>query len=80
MKHFYLDGNELKGQCHAYIKEALQLPEYYGKNLDALYDCLCDMGEAEITVERQAQAAPEVLAVLKEAEEENPAIRLKLLP
>ena len=80
MKRLYLDGNELKGPCHAYIKEALQLPEYYGKNLDALYDCLCDMGETEITVAHGSKAAPEFLAVLEEAGEENPAILLKLLP
>lgn len=26
--------------AHAYLMEVLCLPTYYGKNLDALYDCL----------------------------------------
>ena len=35
------------------VKE-LPLPEYYGRNLDALYDCLTDPGpEVEIVLENQ---------------------------
>ena len=42
-----LDAKRFKGRtrAHAYLKEALRLPDYYGKNLDALYDCLGDIGE-----------------------------------
>ena len=28
---------------HETLKERLQFPDYYGKNLDALFDCLTDM-------------------------------------
>lgn len=28
---------------HAELKDALELPEYYGGNLDALHDCLTDL-------------------------------------
>lgn len=28
---------------HAELKEALELPDYYGGNLDALHDCLTDI-------------------------------------
>ena len=35
-----LDGNLIKQRGHDYLAEALNLPDYYGKNLDALYDCL----------------------------------------
>ncbi len=28
---------------HDALAHALELPEYYGKNLDALYDCLTDV-------------------------------------
>ena len=28
---------------HEKIQEGLKLPDYYGKNLDALWDCLTDM-------------------------------------
>jgi ribonuclease inhibitor len=30
---------------HTYISERFKFPDYYGKNLDALYDCLTDIGE-----------------------------------
>lgn len=30
--------------AHAYLKERLGLPEYYGCNLDALADCLSEFG------------------------------------
>lgn len=29
-----------RAQTHEILKEKLGLPEYYGKNLDALWDCL----------------------------------------
>lgn len=33
-----------KTELHAYLKRELQLPDYYGNNLDALYDCLSEQG------------------------------------
>ncbi len=34
-----------KTQLHKYLKEKLELPDYYGNNLDALYDCLTEKKE-----------------------------------
>ena len=31
-----------KTELHSYLKRELQLPDYYGNNLDALHDCLCE--------------------------------------
>ena len=46
-----LDGNYMsaKDEMHRYLKEKFQLPDYYGRNLDALYDCLSE--EEGLTVE-----------------------------
>ena len=32
-------------QLHRQLAELLQFPAWYGGNLDALYDCLTDIGE-----------------------------------
>ena len=53
MKTIELDFKELytPRQIHEYIADKLGFPEYYGKNLDALYDCLTDISEeTEITI------------------------------
>lgn len=44
MKIIKLDGLRIKKESHDYIMEVLNFPDYYGKNLDALYDCLTDIG------------------------------------
>lgn len=30
---------------HTYLKETLNLPAYYGRNLDALFDCLTEVNQ-----------------------------------
>lgn len=37
------EGITSKEELHDYLKEQLNLPDYYGRNLDALYDCLMEM-------------------------------------
>lgn len=36
--------------AHDYLAQALSLPSYYGRNLDALFDCLEEMPAWEITL------------------------------
>lgn len=36
---------ETKAQLHGALADALSLPDWYGANLDALYDCLTDLDE-----------------------------------
>lgn len=52
MKQITLNGNVLAdaAKVHDYLMETLEFPEYYGKNLDALYDCLTDLENVEITI------------------------------
>lgn len=32
-------------EAHRYLKAKFGFPEYYGENLDALYDCMTDIAE-----------------------------------
>lgn len=42
MKEIRLDGKKMKTKegTHLYLQDKLNLPKYYGKNLDALWDVL----------------------------------------
>lgn len=76
MKQITLDGNILADavKVHDYIKEMLGFPEYYGKNLDALYDCLTDLEDMEITVTAPTEDGAifqKVIRVFKAASREN---------
>ena len=44
MKYITLDGKKINEESHDYLIRKLDLPDYYGRNLDALYDCLTDIG------------------------------------
>lgn len=41
---YIIDGNNIhdKNDFHVEIAKTFQFPDYYGKNLDALWDCLTD--------------------------------------
>jgi len=45
MRKLTINGKRLKSReaLHEYIAKKLNFPEYYGNNLDALYDCLCEI-------------------------------------
>lgn len=48
-----IDGGALDSReaLHRALKEQLSLPDWYGNNLDALFDCLTSLPEpAELTV------------------------------
>lgn len=77
-----LDGAALPtcAAFHTRVAEELMFPDYYGRNLDALYDCLTDLpGGTEIHFEHFAafrgsvgeQYADRVLHVLRLAAEES---------
>lgn len=50
MRTIILDGRRCrtKEQAHEYMARKFQTPDYYGKNLDALYDVLTSIGEQVI--------------------------------
>ena len=64
---------------HARLRATLPLPDCYGNNLDALYDCLTDIGEdARLFVRAQGVRGeltayqPRLMKVLTDAAEYNP--------
>ena len=54
---YVLDALKMKTktEAHSYLKEVLRLPEYYGGNLDALYDCLTEMEDVEVEINTDAK-------------------------
>ena len=52
MSLIILNGRRMtdKTAAHAYIKRRLRFPEYYGANLDALADCLGELGRRKSIV------------------------------
>ncbi|HBA48954.1 MAG TPA: hypothetical protein DCZ91_14395 [Lachnospiraceae bacterium] len=86
MKICIIDGAAItdKNRLHDVLSESLQLPDWYGRNLDALYDCLTDMQEVtevhilqvsalESNLGRYAKA---FLKMLGEVSEDNTAVKL----
>jgi len=55
--HFFLDleGCGSSADMHSRLKEAFGLPDYYGNNFDALWDCLCELFAAPRPVTVQVQ-------------------------
>lgn len=84
MTEILLHGQESLEEIHDRFAEALRLPVYYGRNLDALFDCLTDLQE-DVTVHLKDPAALEerlgsrgraLTALLRRAAAENPRVRL----
>lgn len=57
-------GIETKQQLHAALADALHFPDWYGSNLDALYDCLTDLRNIHLILENW-QALPDWRAAFK---------------
>ncbi len=77
----YLEKARLmeKEEAHVYLKEKLHLPEYYGNNLDALHDCLTDLGETEVVLEKSENGQgydERIRRVFAAAAHENPDLKL----
>lgn len=76
-------GNLLRrSQAHEYLAQMLDFPEYYGKNLDALFDCLTELGKCTLVLEgaenlrRTGGYGAKILKVMEEASRDNPGLTL----
>lgn len=63
MKIYILDASRFtsKSAAHEHIKEVLSFPDYYGKNLDALDDCLSEMPPDVGVIMTNFEAAQDML-------------------
>jgi len=82
MKQVILDGNVIttRTQLHDALYEQLQLPEWYGRNLDALYDCLGEVRDVEIVLRcwpREGYLA-RAMDLMLDAARENPGLRITI--
>jgi len=81
MKKVTLDLTNIHTPAAAqvYIEYAMAFPPYYGRNLDALYDMLTQIGEPTLLMIRRPARLPQQMAayfprlslVLHDAQEEN---------
>ena len=83
-----LDGKAMTDRpaAHNHLAQRLDLPAYYGRNLDALYDVLTELGEdtqiilvdPAAVVENLGKYGEALLSALQEAAEENPNLIITL--
>lgn len=88
MVQVLIDGAEIKdkGMLHAFLKKELELPEWYGNNLDALADCMTEPDfEAEISLihmeemtENLGKYADRFVRVLGYVTEENERVTVQV--
>lgn len=72
MKYIILDGKKIKEESHDYLIRKLDLPDYYGRNLDALYDCLTDIGvETQIELINSDEVSLDLIDTLFDASLES---------
>lgn len=87
MKMVAINGEDFHtiAELHETLQQKLELPEFYGKNLDALWDCLTGMVELplqmewlnyDLSRERLGDKADQVLSVLEEAQAEGNGFRI----
>ena len=74
---YELDGTMLRDRAtaHDHLQQALGFPEWYGKNLDALYDMLTAYGTPTmifVTASEDMDAA--IAQVFEDAAAENPML------
>ena len=77
MRFIYINGKKL---THDALAEAFSFPPYYGRNLDALHDCLTEIAAHTMIVLTESDAADvRTLRVIRAAVAENPRLCLMMM-
>lgn len=82
MRKIMIDGRDFENieVLHDVLKDKLDFPDYYGRNLDALWDCLTGWVDLPLTLVLKnfefsntllGSYADDVLEVLQEAQEDE---------
>lgn len=85
METIYLDGGRLarREEAHDYLSTVLSLPDYYGRNLDALWDLLTEWSRPTRLVLCRTEAmgiyGEAILGTLRDAAAENPLLQVEEL-
>ena len=69
-----LDKFNTKKELPGYLKKKLKFPDYYGENLDALFDCLTDISTdtaVDIRYDAENEFQKTVLKVFSDAVSQN---------
>ena len=88
MRYAIIEGAAVENinRLHRLLAEQLDFPDWYGGNLDALYDCLTDLTEETSIILLHSQALAETLGtsygrfcrVLTDAAAENPNLHIQI--
>ncbi|MEH1010066.1 barstar family protein [Campylobacter concisus] len=86
MKIVILDAKKMleKEKMHEYFAKKFDLPEYYGRNLDALFDCLCEINEPMLIKLKNENALDEgtkesLIRLLHDVCNENKLVKFELV-
>ena len=96
MREIILDGKELVDiqRTHLVLKELFNFPDYYGKNLDAFWDCITDYAigccqeesekiiwkDFDISKHNLGEYANTLLGLFREASEKYGGFTIKVIP
>lgn len=71
-----IDCRDSLAAIHDQLAQALAFPRWYGKNLDALHDCLTDLKQDTTITLLYPKLRPGLCRVLEDSAQENPHIHI----